>query len=113
MDAADAIRLEVTTDYMLKLRKQGVSAVGCFGVGGLTFHFKLRCWIDITKSFVIRQALKGWRKEYVRRESRRPISYLLLVQLLEATDHQCSSIYEASLFRDSFCLAFFAALHHF
>lgn len=43
-------------------------------------------------------------------ECRRPISYSLLGQLLLATEAQCTSPYEAILFRACFCLAFFAAL---
>lgn len=111
VDTDDTVRLEVTTEYMLQLRELGVSSsVVQKKLSGVSFHFKLRGWEDVTKTFVIRQALKGWKREHVRTESRRPISYALLVQLLNATDSQCSSVYEASLFKASFCLAFFAAL---
>lgn len=108
VDLDDVVRLEVTTEYMLPLRKLGVSAQK--RLAGLSFHFKLRGWSDVTKAFVIRQALKGWKKEYVCTERRRPISYSLLNQLLEVTNVQCFSLYEASLFEASFCIAFFAAL---
>lgn len=111
VDSVDAVRLEVTTEYMLRLHKIGVSAaVSQHRLGRVSFHFKLRGWLDVTKTFVIRQALKGWKREYDRTEYRRPISYALLVQLLEATSCQCSSAYEAALFKASFCLDFFAAL---
>lgn len=111
VDVDDSSRMEVTIDYMIQLRELGVSSAGAQKrLAGLSFHFKLRGWSDVTKAFVIRQALKGWRKEYVRTEHRRPISYSLLSQLLVATVGQCSSLYEASLFKASFCLAFFAAL---
>lgn len=101
----------MTIDYLLFLRESGVSAaVAQRRLSGLSFHFKLRNWPDSTKSFVIRQALKGWKKEYVRTEHRRPVSYSLLVRLLGATDSICSSPFEATLFRACFCLAFFAAL---
>lgn len=104
-------RIEVTIDYLLFLRESGLSAaVAQRRLSGLSFHFKLRNWSDSTKSFVIRQALKGWKKEYVRTEHRRPVSYSLLVRLLGATDSTCSSPFEATLFRACFCLAIFAAL---
>lgn len=111
VDASDAVRLEVTVDYFLRLREQGVSAaVAQRRLAGISFNFKLRGWVDITKNFVLRQALKGWRREVVRRDCRRPISFSLLIQLLEATASCCSSAYEAVLFQACFCLAFFAAL---
>lgn len=111
VDLVDDARLEVTIAYVVHLRGQGCSAsLAQRRLAGLAFHFKLRGWADITKAFVIRQALKGWKRELVRPDSRRPISYSLLGQLLEATIHLCSSHYEAVLFKASFCLAFFGAL---
>lgn len=79
-------------------------------LSGVSFHFKLHSWSDVTKCFIVHQALKEWRKEYVQTEHKRPISYALLVQLLAATVSQCSSLYEALLFHTCFCLAFFATL---
>lgn len=108
---SDTARLEVTVDYILQLRGLGVSAALVQRrLSGLAFHFKLRNWVDVTKTFAIRQALKGWRKEHVRSDSRRPVSYSLLCQLVEATLVVCKSRFEACLFQTAFCLAFFAAL---
>lgn len=95
VDSVDAVCLEVTTEYMLCLRELGVS-----------FHFKLRGWLDVTKTFVIRQALKGWKREYVRNEQRQP--YSLLVQRLEETSCQCSSAYEA--FQSQFLFSFLCCI---
>lgn len=108
---SETARLEVTVDYILQLRDLGVSAALVQRrLSGLAFHFKLRNWVDVTKSFVIRQALKGWRKEHVHTDRRRPVSYSLLGQLVEATVTVCKSSYKACLFQTAFCLAFFAAL---
>lgn len=108
---SETARMEVTVDYILQLRESGVSAsLVQRRLSGLAFHFKLRNWGDVTKCFVIRQALKGWRKEHVHTDSRRPVSYSLLGQLVEATVTVCKSSYEACLFQTAFCLAFFAAL---
>lgn len=52
----------------------------------------------MTKCFLVQQALRGWKKEHVRMECRRPVSYSLLARLLEATEGQCSSPFEAVLF---------------
>lgn len=66
--------------------------------------------MTFTKCFFIRQALKGWKKERVRSDQRRTVSYALLVCLLVATNSQCSSSFEAVLLRACFCLPFVAAL---
>lgn len=76
----------------------------------IAFHFKLWGWGDVTKHFLVRQVLKGWKKEYVPAECRRPVSYSLLVRLLSATSVICASPYEGALFRSCFTLAFFGAL---
>lgn len=109
VDVEDQVCLEVTTDYLLHLREGGAStALAQRRLTGIGFHFKLRGWVDVTKNFLIRQALKGWRRERVGVDCRRPVSYALLVQLLEAAGSLCSSAYEVSLFRSCFCLACFA-----
>lgn len=76
VDVSDRDRLQVTIDYFIALRSAGVSAaVAQRRLAGLSFHFKLRGWGDVTKHFLVRQALKGWKKEYVPSECRRPVSY--------------------------------------
>lgn len=65
-----------TLQYLLQLRESGCSAaVAQKRLSGVRFHLLLRGREDVTKDFVIRQALKGWRKEGVRKESRRPVSF--------------------------------------
>ncbi|XP_044136651.1 uncharacterized protein LOC122928152 [Bufo gargarizans] len=109
--ARDDLRLEVTVEWLLYLRSLRVSAaVAQRRLSGIAFHFKLRGWSDVTKHFVIRQALKGWRKKYVSRESRRPVSFGLLGKLISLLPQVCSSPFEVALFSGSFSLAFFAAL---
>lgn len=111
VDVSDSIKLEATVEYLLRLRDQGASAtLAQRKLSGVSFNFKLRGWVYITKNFIIHQALKGWRREQICCDSRRPISYSLLIQLLDATLSQCSSAYKVSLFKTCFCLAFFAAL---
>lgn len=67
VDVSDPVHLEVTVDYLLRLRDSNVSAaMAQRKLASISFHFKLRGWSDITKTFVIRQALKGWRREYAR-----------------------------------------------
>lgn len=111
VDSSDSERLQVTVEYFLSLRSAGLSAaVAQRRLSGLSFHFKLRGWVDSTKHFVFTQALRGWKKERVTKDTRRPVSYSLLVRLLDSTGRQCVSPYEGALFRACFSLAFFGAL---
>ncbi|OCT76262.1 hypothetical protein XELAEV_18031458mg [Xenopus laevis] len=109
--ASDADRLQLTIDYLLQVRANGYSAtVAQRRLSGLAFYFKLAGWHNVTKHFVISQALKGWKKEVVKRESRRPVSFALLRQLILGLQQAVSSPYEISLFQTAFSLAFFGAL---
>lgn len=103
--------LESVIRYLLHLREHGASSsVAQRRLSGLGFFFKLRGWVDVTKFFPIRQALKGWRKEFPVMEARRPVSYRLLTQLIRMADSVCSSQYEARLLAVAFGLSFFGAL---
>lgn len=111
VDSSDDERLQVTMEYFMSLRSAGFTAAFAQRrLSGLAFHFKLRGWADSTKHFVFRQALRGWKKERVSKDTRRPVSYSLLVRLLDSTRGLCASPYEGALFRACFSLAFFGAL---
>lgn len=61
--------LGVTISYLLWLREQGVSAVVAQRrLSGDGLYLNLRGWPDVTKDSLIRQVIKGWSKEQVRRE---------------------------------------------
>ncbi|XP_018427483.1 PREDICTED: 5-hydroxytryptamine receptor 3A-like [Nanorana parkeri] len=62
---------------------------------------------DVTKQFLVRQAMRGFRKGRVAPDSRRPVSFELLVELMGVLEGVCVSRYEAVLFRVAFVLAFF------
>ncbi|XP_040271178.1 uncharacterized protein LOC120986584 isoform X1 [Bufo bufo] len=109
--SSDDLRLEVTVKWLLQLRASGVSAsMAQRRLSGVAFHFKLRDWPDVTRRFIIRQALRGWRKELVYRECRRPVSFNLLGRLIAKLSDVCRSLFEVALFSASFSIAFFAAL---
>lgn len=78
-------------------------------LSALAFWFKLRREQDFTKAFLVRQALRGFRKGRLTRDSRRPVSYEVLSDLGEVLGVLCTSSYEARLFRAAFSLAFFGA----
>ncbi|XP_056407274.1 uncharacterized protein LOC130298362 isoform X1 [Hyla sarda] len=104
-------RLAVTVDYLLLLRSANLSAlVARRRLSGVSFYFRLLGWEDVTKRFLIQQSLKGWQRTHVRKDLRRPVSYALLVSLLQAAASCCSSAFEATLYSAAFCVAFFGAL---
>ncbi|XP_044158602.1 uncharacterized protein LOC122944427 isoform X1 [Bufo gargarizans] len=107
----DDVRLEVTVEWLLGMRERGVSApVARRKLAGVAFYFKLYGWPDVTKMFLIRQAMKGWQKEYVGYDSRRPISFSLLGRLVDVCRVVCFSDFERALVAACFGVAFFAAL---
>ncbi|KAM4026762.1 uncharacterized protein ACNLHF_022612 [Anomaloglossus baeobatrachus] len=86
------------------------SAVAKNRLSGLAFHFKLRGWSDVTKFFIVRQAVKGWSRGRPGKESRRPVSFSLLSRIIDGIPAVCPSPFESALFSASFALAFFGAL---
>lgn len=104
-------RLEVTLDYFLQLRGNGCSgSVAARRLAGVSFYFRVLGWLDVTKDFIITQALKGWKKGTVSRERRRPVSFVLLQRLVSHCSFTCFSNTECLLFSTAFALMFFAAL---
>lgn len=78
-------------------------------LAAVAFWFKLRGLSDHTKSFLVRQAARGFRKGLKVRDARRPVSYDLLLQLSSVLGEFCFSGFEVLLFRCAFSLAFFGA----
>lgn len=78
-------------------------------VAAVGFWAKMRGIGDFTKSFLIRQALKGYRRGSWRPDARRPVSFQLLGLICDHLRAECSSPYEVVLFRAAFTLAFFGA----
>ncbi|XP_031758455.1 uncharacterized protein LOC116410934 isoform X1 [Xenopus tropicalis] len=100
-----------TINYLVALRARGGSAISAQRrLTGLAFFFKLLGWQDVTKHFIITQALKGWRREGKKGDTRRPVDFQLLQRLLAPLQVICKSPYETALFRAAFSLAFFGAL---
>lgn len=100
-------RLRITLQYLLLLRQEGVSRmVFRRRITGIAFHFQLRGWENIGQHFLVNGALRGWHKEPVSSECRRPVSYQLLQSLIGALVDVGSSPYEIGLFSTIFGLAF-------
>lgn len=78
-------------------------------LAGLAFWFKLEGLEDFTKSFIVRQAMRGYRKGRRVADSRRPVSIPVLQVVLMKLGEVCFSMYEHLLFRVAFLLMFFGA----
>lgn len=78
-------------------------------LSALAFWFQVHRLQDFTKSFLVRRAMRGFRKGRCIRDSRRPVSFELLLSLGASLPEVCASIYEGKLFRAAFSLAFFGA----
>ncbi|XP_040216858.1 integrase/recombinase xerD homolog [Rana temporaria] len=78
-------------------------------LAGLAFLFKWQGLPDFTKDFWVRQALKGYRKQGRRLDTRRPVSFDILKGLMDMMGTVGSSGFEVTLFRAAFALAFFGA----
>lgn len=103
-------RLQVTLEFLLRLRQSGATGVlAQHKLTGISFHFQLRGWENVGQAFVVRRVLRGWAKERVSRDSRKPVSFALLRSLISALQPLCPSPYEVSLFSTAFGLAFFGA----
>ncbi|KAM8952906.1 uncharacterized protein RCH25_043644 [Pelodytes ibericus] len=81
-------------------------------LAGLSFWFKVAGFRDITKEFLVRQSLRGWRRGEGDRvgDQRRPVTGALLLGIVHVLPSVCVSTFEAALFRLAFSLAFFGAL---
>ncbi|XP_077110356.1 uncharacterized protein LOC143766488 isoform X4 [Ranitomeya variabilis] len=108
---SDQYRLQVTIEFISQLLDKGISGSSAQQrLSGLAFYFQLLGWVDVTKTFLIRQALKGWKRVQPSRECRRPISLSLLHTIICSTNEICSSHFESLLLSAAFGLAFFGAL---
>ncbi|XP_069812353.1 pneumococcal serine-rich repeat protein-like isoform X1 [Dendropsophus ebraccatus] len=102
---------QVTWTYLTNLRRAGVSAmVARKRLSGVSFMLRLWGLADSTKDLAVKLVLRGWKKEVVHRDKRRPISFSLLQQLIVSLRELCSSPYEVVVFQAAFSLAFFGAL---
>ncbi|CAJ0940127.1 unnamed protein product [Ranitomeya imitator] len=73
----------------------------------LAFGFQLRGLRDLTKLFLVRQAVKGFTRRASKGDLRRPISFGLLERIGVKLSEICTSDFEVALFRLAFSLAFF------
>lgn len=78
-------------------------------MSALAFWFQFRSEHDVTKVFMVRKALRGFRRGQSTRDTRRPVSFDLLLLLDLELEGVCYGSFERLLFRLAFPLAFFGA----
>ncbi|XP_067323238.1 integrase/recombinase xerD homolog [Anolis sagrei] len=80
-------------------------------LAGIAFYSKAAGFGDPCQAFRVRKLLWSWRKRAPRhRDTRRPLSYKTLKQIVQALKRICPSRYEVKLFTAAFTTAFFGAL---
>lgn len=107
----DEDRLHVLSYFIGKNFEEGVSIslLNC-KMAGVAFLFRLLGLADVTKSFLVKKALRGYRKGRHVPNSHRPVLFAMLGVLLDHLPKVCSTPFEAVLLRTAFVLAFFGAL---
>ncbi|CAN2388361.1 hypothetical protein PRIEUP_LOCUS16307, partial [Pristimantis euphronides] len=103
--------VEALLGYIGSLAAAGASVAKVDrALAGIAFGYKWRGGEDVTKHFLVRQALRGFRRGKVKKDTRRPVSFQLLGDIGGVLGNVCSSEYEVRLFRLAFSWAFFGAL---
>ena len=79
-------------------------------VSALGYIHKMADIHDPTSSFLIKQILKGYQSTSSTFDVRLPITHPVLVKLIQAFEHVCSSAYEVKLLAAMCSLAFYSFL---
>lgn len=94
----------------LSIKGLSINSVRLY-ITSISVLHKLRGLDDISSHFIVAKLLDGFRRArsgHVR--TRKPITFPLLVQIINRLPIICHSVYEAALFRAAFSLAFFGFL---
>ena len=90
----------------LSLAGKSVSTAKTY-LAGISSKHKLNGWNDPTDTFMIRKLLQGFARSVPQNDTRCPITFHKLLQLIPALDNICSNKYETLLFTAAFTAAFF------
>lgn len=96
--------------YLATLFSKNISHSGiCKNLAGIAFFQKMYGITPFNKHFLVLQSLKGYRRRRPTVDGRRPLTFDILIALFNILPIICTSIFETSLFRSAFNLAFFGA----
>ena len=80
-------------------------------ISAISYKHKIALQQDPTSNFLVKKLIEGAKSRTGRRiDSRRPVTYELLVKLLNALPFICNNRYESALFQAAFATAYFAFL---
>lgn len=79
-------------------------------LSGISFFLKINNMPSCMQYFLVKQALKGYKRDNFRSDSRKPITPKVLSELCSVTGKVCFSAFESKLFQAVFSIIFFAAL---
>ena len=94
----------------LSLTGKAPSTIATY-ISAIAYIHKVNLFHDPTDNFLVRKLIEGAKRSRVTsKDNRRPITFELLVKLINAVSHVTRDAYEAALFKAAFSLAFFAFL---
>lgn len=93
----------------LSLQGKSFSTVRTY-LAGLSSKHKLNGFSDPTGSFLVKKVMKGLSRDKKTKDSRFPITFQKLQELVNTLPLVCSDTYESTLFVAAFSLAFFGLL---
>lgn len=93
----------------LSSRNLSYSTVKCY-LSGISFHLQISQECDSTKFFIVKKMLEGLRRLKPTKDVRSPITYPLLMRIVNSLEVLCKNRYEFFLFSSAFLLAYFALL---
>lgn len=79
-------------------------------LSGISYYHKIRNMTDPTKSFIVTNMLKGFRKMKPQKDTRLPITIDILAHLPRVLQKICKSQFEMILFKAAFYLSFYGLL---
>lgn len=90
----------------LSLKGMAASSIGLH-VSALALLHKSHNWDDPTQHLVIKRMLEGHRRNKGAPDTRRPITWDVLKQIVPTLHEVCSTAFEAVMFKAAFILAYF------
>ncbi|OCT96202.1 hypothetical protein XELAEV_18013877mg [Xenopus laevis] len=74
----DGVKLDLLLWFLANLGEDCSFSKVSKVLAALSFLFKLRGWVDVTKCFIVRQVIKGLRRRRVQGDRRKPVTFGLL-----------------------------------
>ena len=93
----------------LSIEGKAPSTIGTY-LASIAFVHKVNGWIDPTDNFVVKKMREGSRRLKGQPDCRSPITISILNHVCQSLNGFCTSVFEVSLFKAAFLLAFFGFL---